>query len=412
MNLEEMDNKDLDLYIRIKDYENNFISNNINKLNEDRKEIITQVYKESNDIRKNFYNNFLINFSDNIIVPINKKSNTCTNFYTTNKKEFSQKSFKKYNNNTFNLKNDNNYSYSKEILKKEISFEHSENQKENIYGTNIEYNSLINKYNDINREKKELNNKLVNKILIKREDKINTNNLNNHKIRENDENNNIIIYSKKNISDKNKKKENIIEKEEDNSKNYNYAYKQKDKLTDKFINNNIEGKKYDENNENKTIEKINIKYGNDCIKGINELNDFCLRETNKNKEPDEQIEDIQINENNFDNELNENKEPNIQLENIQFKDEDNCDKNINNINNANDNSNKIILKLPGKKLKNISRNIIIRKNEKIKNDKRKELRKCKYNVNYDNVGKKESFNILYIFLTFFIIFFIFEDFLY
>ena len=122
MNLEEMQNKDLDLdlFIRIKDYENNFISNNINKLNEDKKEILTQVYKESN-IRKDFYNNFLINFSDNIIAPNNKKSNTSTNFYKTNNKEFSQKSFKIYNNNNFNSKNDNNYSYSKEILKRDIS---------------------------------------------------------------------------------------------------------------------------------------------------------------------------------------------------------------------------------------------------------------------------------------------------
>ena len=49
-----------DLLTRIRNYEANFISNNKNELNEERNEILEQVYKGSKNIGNKIFDNFLI----------------------------------------------------------------------------------------------------------------------------------------------------------------------------------------------------------------------------------------------------------------------------------------------------------------------------------------------------------------
>ena len=55
-----------DLLTRIRNYEANFISNNKNELNEERNEILEQVYKGSKNIGNKIFDNFLSEITENL----------------------------------------------------------------------------------------------------------------------------------------------------------------------------------------------------------------------------------------------------------------------------------------------------------------------------------------------------------
>ena len=120
-----------------------------------------------------------------------------------------------------------------------------------------------------------------------------------------------------------------------------------------------------------------------------------IKEPNEDKEPDEQLEEIENeNYNNLFNEngFNENKEPNEQFEiiqekeNIIFFDKNNNIKELNN------------------QLNIIEKQKIINKNGNESNSKKNIVNKRNNNFN-----KQEKFNILHIFIFYFIIFFILKE---
>ena len=65
----------------VKDYDINFISNNNNNLDEDKKEILEQVFQESKNFRNNFLNNYLTDLSENLDNRSEKNSYQYMNFF-------------------------------------------------------------------------------------------------------------------------------------------------------------------------------------------------------------------------------------------------------------------------------------------------------------------------------------------
>ena len=71
--------KNKDLLTWIKDYEKKFYENN--NLNEDRKEIIEEIYKGSEDVRNNFYEHYITDISENLNTRSNKNTYQYLNFF-------------------------------------------------------------------------------------------------------------------------------------------------------------------------------------------------------------------------------------------------------------------------------------------------------------------------------------------
>ena len=72
--------KNKDLLTWIKDYEEKFYADN-EELNNDKKQFFDQVYKGSENIRSYFYNNYLIDMSNNLNVKSDKNIYQYTNFF-------------------------------------------------------------------------------------------------------------------------------------------------------------------------------------------------------------------------------------------------------------------------------------------------------------------------------------------
>ena len=127
-NSEKFKNKDL--LTRLKDYEANFISdNNNNETDEEKKEILEEVFQGSKNIRNNFFKNYLTDISDNL------------NGHSDNNSYHYMDFFRNFPNNNF-------YTFSKKLNSKEN--EEKEDNKYNI--ENEELNIYENKATMIEKE--------------------------------------------------------------------------------------------------------------------------------------------------------------------------------------------------------------------------------------------------------------------
>ena len=97
-NLENSKNKDSLSWFE--DYDINFISNNNNNLNEEKKEILEQVFQESKNFRNHFFKNYLFNFSENLDNRSDKNSYQYMNFFRNTQNI--------YNKHNINIKKRNN----------------------------------------------------------------------------------------------------------------------------------------------------------------------------------------------------------------------------------------------------------------------------------------------------------------
>ena len=130
-----------DLLTRIRNYEANFISNNKNELNEERNEILEQVYKGSKNIGNKIFDNFLSEITENL-----------NNYSEQNSYQYIY-FFKDYPN------KHNSHTYLNELnIKEKYAKEIMEEKEKNNTNINQIYYSSNNKNNTIKQNKKNNNN--------------------------------------------------------------------------------------------------------------------------------------------------------------------------------------------------------------------------------------------------------------
>ena len=215
-----------DLLTWIKDYDGDSISKNRVELNEDKKAILDHVYKNSRNIRKFFFNNYLTGISNNLNVRSDKNSYQYMNFFgniinkNTTKISIDLQNEDKSKNNY-----NNTYSNNKLFTNKTYE-EYKDNKTIDLEGENDLSNSNIKTFENNN-----------NSIINLMNDHIERNNDENPKI-DNWKNSQIIIPQ--NIS-------------QDNNINYNNIYQ-----------GNIKNNKFTKRNNFKCA----LKYNNKFIKNI------------------------------------------------------------------------------------------------------------------------------------------------
>ena len=121
-----------DLLTWIKDYDIDSISKNKIELNEDKKAILDHVYKNSKNIRKFFFNNYLTGISNNLNVRSDKNSYQYMNFFgKINNKNKTTISIDDQSEDKSKVKNGNSYSNSKLFINKTYE-EYKENKTINL----------------------------------------------------------------------------------------------------------------------------------------------------------------------------------------------------------------------------------------------------------------------------------------
>ena len=154
---EKWKNKDLSTWI--KDYENKF--NNFENMDydDDKKEILEQVYKGSKNIRKYFYNNYLNGISDNLNTKSKPDNYKYINFFRQiptkkNKMEENDKEKELEVDDDSNNNNNYNFSFSSKYYKGDNNYKNKankENEEDNRDNYNDDDNNNENDYIKINR---------------------------------------------------------------------------------------------------------------------------------------------------------------------------------------------------------------------------------------------------------------------
>ena len=224
-----------DLLTRIRNYEANFISNNKNELNEERNEILEQVYKGSKNIGNKIFDNFLSEITENL----NNYSEQNSYQYIYFFKDYPNKHNSHTYLNELNIKE----KYAKEIM--EEKEKNNTNINQIYYSSNNKNNSIKqNKKNNIKTnddelklyiinssfEEKEANEQLENIQTYFEDDNINNEEKNNIKLKvfDGDE---FILENSNNFNDK-EPNFNIVSKNERTEKEKSKInYKKKSKYT-------------------------------------------------------------------------------------------------------------------------------------------------------------------------------------
>ena len=156
-----------DLLTWIKDYDINSISKNKIESNEDKKAILDHVYKNSKNIRKFFFNNYLTGISNNLNVRSDKNSYQYMNFFGSNKNKNKTTISIDFINGDKSKENNDDNSYSNNKLFINKTYEECKDNKT----VNLEDENDLRKSNIKNFEKnKNSNINLMNNYIEKNND--------------------------------------------------------------------------------------------------------------------------------------------------------------------------------------------------------------------------------------------------
>ena len=151
LTFEKLNNKDLITWIQ--DYDNNIFNND--NISEEKKQILEQINKRSKKMRKFFYENYLIDFSENL----NNKSDNNTYHYLNFFKKPESKNITNY------------IEISKrEVMKRSDDNNNNNNLNKKTYNNEYRKNNIWLKYGKYNEEKEEESNKYKYKSPQKKED--------------------------------------------------------------------------------------------------------------------------------------------------------------------------------------------------------------------------------------------------